>query len=88
MDKDNLGIQHILTSMTTEKLKSVQGEAQQEVMTALCLMVLGLLLASVGLVGVLLRLGRLAGCNILFAGRPVISFLLNRKRIKKILLAQ
>ncbi len=83
MDKDNLGIQYILTSLTTEKLKSVHGETQQEMLTALCVMVVGLLLTSVGLVGVLLRLGRLAGCNIIFLGRLVIGLLLNRKHIKK-----
>lgn len=88
MDKDNLGIQHILTSLTAEKLKSVHGEARQEVLTALCLMVIGLLLTSVGLASVLLRLGRLAGCSILFATRPVINLLLNRKQIKKFVLAK
>ena len=88
MDKDNLGIQRILTSLTAEKLKSVQGQTQQEMLTALCLMVVGLLLASVGLAGVLLRLGRLAGCNILFIGRPAINLLFNRKRIKQFVLAK
>lgn len=88
MDKDNVGIQYLLTSLTTEKLKLVQGEMRQEMLTALCLMVVGLLIASIGLVGILLRLGRLAGCNLLFAGRPVIGLLLNRKRARKFALAE
>ena len=63
MDKDNLGIKHILTNLSAEKLEPVQGEARQEVLAALCLMVVGLLLALVGLAGALLRLARLVRCN-------------------------
>jgi hypothetical protein len=88
MDKDNLGIKHILTNLTAEKLESVRGDARQEVLAALCLMVVGLLLASVGLASMLLRLARLARCNLLNAGESVNSSIIHRKRTKKFILAK
>ncbi|HSX85221.1 MAG TPA: hypothetical protein VLE50_07420 [Cellvibrio sp.] len=87
MGKDNLDIQRIVTNLTTDKLDAARDNVQQQMLTALCLMVVGLVLAVTGFVGVVLKLGHFARINILFAGRFSVALLLNRKRIQKTTLA-
>lgn len=87
MDKDNLGIRHFFTNVTTDKLKTSQGDIQQQMLTALCLTAVGLLLTVTGLIGFILRLGRFAGFNIMRAVIPL-THIINQKRLAKISLPE
>ena len=80
MDKDNLDIQHILDSLTTETLQSARAETFQQLISALCLTAVGLFLAFIGLMGLALKLGRLVKFSLLFIVRPI-TFLLSPKKI-------
>lgn len=65
MDKDNPAMQRFFSKLTNERLDSVSGEAQQQLLTACILMIVGLLLTGVGILGILLRLARLTGFGML-----------------------
>lgn len=64
MDKDNLGIQRIFSRFSDEPSRSVQHEALQQMLTAFIVMIVGVLLTAVGLVGITVRLMRLAVCGV------------------------
>jgi hypothetical protein len=87
MDKDNLGIRHFFTNLTADKLKTSQGDIQQQMLTALCLTAVGLLLTITGLIGFILRLGRFAGFNIMRVVIPL-TYIVNQKRLAKISLPE
>jgi hypothetical protein len=82
MGKDNFDFQHIVTNLTADKLNAEQERTQQQMLTALCLMVVGLILAFTGTIGLVLKLGQLASIGILFSVRPA-TILLLRKRNQK-----
>ena len=84
MDKDNQGTRHLFTHLTTDKLKTSQGDMHQQMLTALCLTAVGLLLTITGLIGFMLRLGRFAGFNILLAIIPLTHLRINQKQLTKI----
>lgn len=65
MDKDNLVIQRIFNRFGDQRLESVRNEVLHQMLTAFIVMVVGLLLTAVGLVGVIVRLVRLAVCGAL-----------------------
>jgi hypothetical protein len=65
MDKDNLGIQRIFNRFSDQRLESVRNEALHQMLSAFILMIVGLLLTAVGLVGIIVRLVRLAGFGVL-----------------------
>jgi|GEM_PF-1827930 len=83
MDKDNLNIQRILDNLTTETLQSARTETFQQLISALCLTAIGLFLAIVGLLGLILKLGRLLRFSLLFVASPItILFVSKRDRAK------
>jgi len=65
MDKDNLVIQRIFNRVSDRRLESVRNEVLHQMLTAFIVMVVGLLLTAVGLVGIVVRLVRLAGFGVL-----------------------
>lgn len=83
MDKDNLDIQDILANLTTETLQAARTETLQQLASALCLTAVGLFLATVGLLGFMLKLGRLIKFSLFFAARPI-SVLFSRSEAKKL----
>ncbi len=87
MDKDNLGIRHFFTNLTADKLKTSQGDIQQQMLTALCLTAVGLLFTITGLIGFILRLGRFAGFNIIRVVIPL-TYIVNQQRLAKISLPE
>jgi hypothetical protein len=86
MDKDNLDIHSILSGLTTETLQIARAETFQQLISALCLTVVGLCLAIIGFVGLTLKLGRLVKFNILFAVHPItLLFTSKRNSTKSVL---
>ena len=83
MDKDNLDIHTILTNLTTETLRTARAETLQQLTSAFCLTAVGLFLALIGLLGLLLKLGRLIICSILFAAQPVTMLFRQKKMNSK-----
>jgi hypothetical protein len=83
MGKDNFDIQRMMANLTTDKLDDAQDNAHQQLMTALCIMVVGLILTFTGFMGLVLKLGRLARISLLFAAQPLWLLLPSRKRIHK-----
>jgi len=83
MGKDNVDIQRMLANFTTDKLDAAQDNAQQQLLTALCIMVVGLILTFTGFMGLLLKLGKLARISFLFAAHPLSGLLSSRKRLQK-----
>ncbi|HEY0894008.1 MAG TPA: hypothetical protein VGE32_13195 [Cellvibrio sp.] len=65
MDKDNLEIKRIFSRFSDEPLRSIQHEALHQMLTAFIVMIVGVLLTAVGLVGIIVRLVRLAGFGVL-----------------------
>lgn len=72
MDKDNLEIQRILNGLTKDTLQNLKTETYQQLISALCLTVIGLLLACAGLVGLTLKLGKIVAFYIIVAARSVV----------------
>lgn len=83
MGKDNFDIQRMMSNLTTDKLDDAQDNAHQQMLTALCIMVVGLILTFTGFMGLLLKLGKLARISLLFAAHPLSVLLSNRKRLQK-----
>ncbi|RYY74264.1 MAG: hypothetical protein EOO52_15525 [Gammaproteobacteria bacterium] len=79
MDKDNLNIQSILSSLTAETLQSARAETFQQLTSALCLTLVGLFLAIIGLLGLTVKLGRLVKCSLLFAAYPITVLFAHKK---------
>lgn len=79
MDKDKLDIQGILSNLTTDNLRSAHVETFQQLLSALCLMAVGLFLALVGLLGIFLKMGRLVKCTLACALKPLAFFVTVRK---------
>lgn len=94
MDKDNLGIQHFfahptIKTLTREKRDTINGDIQQQILTAFFLMLVGMFLAFTGFIGLFFRLLRFAGFNIVLAAQSLTHLLvlypmLYRKRIEKL----
>ena len=83
MGKDNFDFQHMLANLTTDKLDDAQENALQQLATALCIMMVGLILAFTGFVGLVFKLGKLARISLLFAAQPLRLLVPSRKRIHK-----
>ncbi len=79
MDKDNLDIQGILNDLTTGTLRSARAETFQQLISALCLTAVGLFLTFIGLLGLTLKLGRLAKFTLLFVARPITHLFTSKK---------
>ena len=86
MDKDNLDIQRILSDLTTETLQSARAETFQQLISALCLILVGVFLAIIGLLGLTLKLGRLFKFSLIFAARPLTLLLTHKRHDAKIIL--
>ena len=86
MDKDNVDIQNILSGLTTEALQSARTETLQQLISALCLTAVGLFLAIIGLLGLILKLGRLIKFSLLFAVRSITLLFTSKKNNAKIAL--
>jgi len=71
MDKDNLDIHNILTSLKNETLQTTRAENFQQLISALCLMTVGLFLTLIGLLGLILKVGRITAWSILVVARPI-----------------
>lgn len=83
MDKDNLDVGKILFHLNHKTVESERSEVQQQAISALLMMCLGLVLTVAGLVVVLLRLMRLLSCSVsLLVRRP--GILQNRRRVKTV----
>jgi len=83
MGKDNVDIQRALANFTTDKLGDAQDNAHQQLLTAACIMVVGLILTFTGVMGLVLKLGKLVSISLLFAAQPIRLLLPSRKRIHK-----
>ena len=83
MGKDNFDIQRMMANLTTDKLDDAQDNAHQQLLTAACIMVVGLILTFTGVMGLVLKLGKLASISLLFAAQPIRLLLPSRKRIHK-----
>jgi hypothetical protein len=79
MDKDNLDIKNFLGTLTTETLHGARAETLQQLISALCLTTVGLFLAFIGLLGLVLKLGRLVRFSLLFALRSIALLFAPRK---------
>ena len=86
MDKDNLDIQRILSDLTTETLQSARAETFQQLISALCLIIVGVFLAIIGLLGLTIKLGRLLKFSLLFAARPLTILFAHKRNDTKIIL--
>lgn len=64
MDKDNLDVGKILFHLNHKTVETERSEVQQQAISALLMMCLGLVLTVAGLVVVLLRLMRLLSCSV------------------------
>jgi len=84
MDKDNLDIHGILTSLADETLQTARAENFQQLISAFCLVTVGLFLTLIGLLGLLLKLSKLIACSILFVVRPITLLFLPEKINSKV----
>lgn len=70
MDKDNLVMQRIFNRFGDQRLESDRNEVLHQMLTAFILMIVGFLLAGMGLVAIIVRLVRLTGFSVfIFAQR-------------------
>jgi hypothetical protein len=83
MGKDNFDIQRMVDNLAADKLDAAQDNAHQQLLTALCIMVVGLILTITGFMGLVLKLGKLARVSLLFASQPLGVLLPGRKRLQK-----
>jgi uncharacterized membrane protein YkvI len=73
----------MLADLTTDNIDDAHDNALQQLFTALCIMVVGLILAFTGFMGLILKLGKLARVSLLYAAQPLSVLLSSRKRLQK-----
>lgn len=78
MDKDNLAVKRLFTTLTREGLEAIQSEAQQQTLSALLLTFVGIFLTFAGLITILLKLRCIARCRFLLVTRHLESIWLQR----------